>query len=198
MRGSAGRAETAAAAVQAVAVATSAGAHRAGSACAAAKEAAATGSSKRGDVPWRTYAACVFLVLAFAVQDGSASVAAILIAGYLACSETEDQQVQVPWLAHAQAQVQHSSNSSSESDGDGSLVSRPATAPTGLDLAGYADGEPCTQLPDPEPEGALRDVSGNDRGEWRAAPSEPKHDSTAVLQEHGRGSGSSRFVSSLE
>ena len=73
--------------------------------------------------------------------------------------------------------------SSREIDGDGSLVSRPATVPTGFDLAGHADGETCTQLPDPEPEGALRDVSGDDRGERRAAPSEPKKDTSAGLQE---------------
>ena len=72
---------------------------------------------------------------------------------------------------------------SSESDGDSSLVSRSSTAPTGLDLAGHADGTPCTQLPDPEPEGALRDVSGDDGDERRAAPSKPEQDSPVELQQ---------------
>lgn len=181
VRGRAGTAETAAT-VQAAATATGARAHHADNAGAAAFDAAATDSSKcGGDVPWRAYAACVCLVLAIAVQDSMACVATGLLAGYLAGSSTAAQQVQ--GQGQVQRQPGQQPGSSSESDGDSSLVSRSSTAPTGLDLAGRADGTPCTQLPDPEPEGALRDVGGDDGDERRAAPSEPEQDSPAELQQ---------------
>ena len=91
VRGSAGTAETATA-VQAAATTAKTAAHRAGNAGAAALEAAATDSKCGGDVPWRTYATCVCLVLAFAIQDNMASVATGLLAGYLAGSSTAAQQ----------------------------------------------------------------------------------------------------------